>query len=76
MHLDVRKEILMSVSNIAITLISGPAAVSGGRSSPCGGEGAPPSALASRRWGPTYTAVYAQYMEPWADFFDVLRLLI
>ncbi len=32
--------------------------------------------LANRRWGPTYTAVHEQYLEPWADFSELLQLLI
>jgi hypothetical protein len=27
-------------------------------------------------WGPTYKAVHTQCTEPWADFFEVLQLLM
>ncbi len=56
----------------------GPAAISGGWSSPSllAGGGTPLCILASRRWGPTYIAGYVQCTEPWADFFEVVQLLI
>jgi hypothetical protein len=57
---------------LSMTISSGLAAVSGGRSSPplhAGGGGGPPCILASRRWGPTYIASYTHTLGPWVDFF-------
>jgi hypothetical protein len=65
--------------SICIPFSTGPVAISGGRSSPpllVGGGGDPPGVFASRRWGPTYITVYTQCTEPWADFSEVLQLLM
>ncbi len=42
-------------------------------SSPRGGRGIPPVYWQA---GPTYIAIHTQCTEPWADFFEVLQLLI
>ncbi len=46
------------------------------RSSQGGEEGDSLCVLASVRWGPTYIAGRVQCTEPWADFFEVLQLLM
>jgi hypothetical protein len=51
---------------------TGPAAEPSGRFPPLllagGGDGDPPCALASRRWGPIYIASYTHTLGSWDDF--------
>ncbi len=41
-----------------------------------GGGGPPLTHWHTGGWRPTYIAIHTQCSEPWADFFEVLQLLI